>query len=237
MRRKAHRGGRQFNFEAATMKCANCGNEILEGKELSGGCEASRPVSQSPSGGQNAHPATPNSGSVRPRVNPEVLISILIVVWLGGTFLLSLVLLSGHVVLENTVIEPQSHYSARYSVYGVGMLQFDLSIESSSSHDSQVRLLVLTEGNYEKFVSGKSYDHIFSLGTYHDISGNIPMNTGVVYVVVVNDAGQVPITIRLEYDMNVYFSVITAVPVGAAAVLVYSVPRLTIRRSGSEKRP
>lgn len=172
------------------------------------------------------------------RLKSEVLASVLIVGVLLGTVLLSLLVLSAHVTLVDTVIQPQTDFSARYYDYGIGIFHYDLT---KKSHDNaQVTLLLLSENDHKDFVSGKPYNAIWtvSVGPYaYQRSGNIPAITGVAYIVVINEDHQAPATVDLEYDMTVYFSVLIAAPLTAAALLIYFMPRFIGMPHKPDKNP
>jgi len=164
-----------------------------------------------------------------------VIVLVLVAVAILGSFLLSFALLSVHESQKTIVVEPRSYYAIRFEFYGVGLLEYS----DRQSGGPQIYLLEMNERNYERFVSGKSYDY-YGYSTLSSYPGGRTLESGTMWVVClvfVND-NLSPATVEFESDATVYFSLLVAGPITAgvmvmALILLCAVPRL----SKWEKQP
>jgi len=165
--------------------------------------------------------------SLRPSV--VVIVLVLIAVAILGSVPLSYTLLSVQESQKTIVVEPQSYYAIRFEFYGVGLLEYS----DRQSGGPQIYLLEMNERNYERFVSGKSYDYN-GYSTLSSFPGGRVLEAGTMWVVClvfVNDNSS-PATVEFESHTTVYFSLLVAGPFTAgvtiiALMLLYAVPRLS----------
>ena len=159
------------------------------------------------------------------RINRLLFILLLPVIILG-TSVPSYLMLSVHVEKQTIVLEPKSHHSFRFGIYGLGTVTHSES-RVDEAWESNVCVIEMGRDDYERFVSGEPYGY-FGYRTVGIGGEGYSLTTGPLwelYVVLVNDGYSVA-EVSFEAEGRAYFSAPVAVPlVGAYATVWYAVNR------------